>query len=630
MDAHVTARSAESQVIMGTRFSRQNEGWPLNIGIIPKMTRRKSTRIAAQKEKPPTPNERPNESSDDASEPSWTSRPSSPDSASSASGSKPQPRPAKRRKVTKRTTTASVTIKEPNSASRPSIKYTKSDSLSLVQSIFASNTHDGHALPFRPHRPSYHNPMLLSCPSTQTSLLNWFQKEQSTRLMPWRKPFLANPSRADLSRRAYEVWISEIMLQQTRVATVIAYWNKWMAKWPTIEDLAEATEEEVVNMWTGLGYYSRARRIHAAAQKVFGDGEMKGLLPDTVEELMKHVPGVGRYTAGAISAIVFGRAEPMVDGNVMRVLSRQMGLMGDAKGDKRVADVLWEAADRLVKAVAETGGEKSERPGLWGQALMELGSTICTPKPQCAKCPVTESCRAYAEGLALARGFQQDVPDIEDGIECVLCELFEEDDMEVSTSNGNKKRPQQQTSKFFEGFRAGVDKERISTLTAPTSRELETVITHAQKFPLKKPKKQVREEESLVCAIRRVSDGQYLIHRRPDQGLLAGLWEFPSYILPASNDSTPKSRRKQSLDYVSGLVGTTGGYRGELGTVPWLFSHLRLAMHVHLFELDDTDGGIHTPPLKGNQRWASGNNIDLESMGTGMKKCWSLIKASGK
>ncbi|KAK4178051.1 DNA glycosylase [Triangularia setosa] len=594
------------------------------------MTRRKSARIAAQEAKPLIFDESPNRSSDDAIEPSWASRAPSSSSASFASDSESERRPAKRHKVITQTTAVLATIPKHHTTSRPPIKYTKSYSLSLVRSIFSSENHDGRVLPLRPHPPSYHNPLLLSSPSSQISLLKWFQKEQATRLMPWRKPFLTNPSRADLSRRAYEVWISEIMLQQTRVATVIAYWNKWMAKWPTIEDLEQATEEEVVNMWTGLGYYSRARRIHAGAQKVVGDEEMQGLLPDTVEGLMKHVPGVGRYTAGAISAIVFGRAEPMVDGNVMRVLSRQMGLMGDVKGDRRVVDVLWEAADRLVNAVAEKEGEKSEKPGLWGQALMELGSTICTPKPQCGICPVAESCMAYAEGLGLVRGLKYGITDIEDGIACVLCEPLEEDAMEVPGSKGSKKKSQQHTSKYFEGSGTSVAKEKDAARTAPTSQELGMIIAHAQKFPLKKPKKQVREEETLVCAIRRISDGQYLISRRPDKGLLAGLWEFPSRVLPASNDSTPRSRITQSLDYVSEIVGSTGGYRGELGTVPWLFSHLRLAMHVHLFEFDDTDASLEAVPLGANHRWASSDEIEIESMGTGMKKCWSLIKVSGE
>ncbi|KAK4199462.1 putative A/G-specific adenine DNA glycosylase [Triangularia verruculosa] len=565
------------------------------------MTRRKSARIAAQEIKAPTLKNGPEEGSDDATEPPSSSRSLSLDCASFASDSDAEPRPPKRRRVT-----------------------TKSDSLSLLQPVLASAIHHGHALPLHAHAPSYHNPVLLSTPSAQASLLQWFQKEQATRLMPWRKPFLTNPSRADLSRRAYEVWISEIMLQQTRVATVIGYWNKWMVKWPTIEALAQATEEEVVNMWTGLGYYSRARRIHTAAQKVVGDKEMHGLLPDTVEDLMKHIPGVGRYTAGAISAIVFGRAEPMVDGNVMRVLSRQMGLMADVKGDKKVTDVLWEAADSLVKSVAEEEGEKGDKPGLWGQALMELGSTICTPKPQCGKCPITESCKAYAEGLSLARGLKLDTIDIEDGIACVLCEPLVEHAVQVST----KKKRQPQTSKFFETFRATVAGEPDVIGTALTSVELDAIVAHAQRFPLKKPKKQVREEETLVCAIRRVSDGQYLLSRRPDKGLLAGLWEFPSYILPASNDSTSKMRKKQSLKYVASLLGSTARYKGELGTVPWQFSHLRLAMHVHLFELDDADASLQVT-LKTTHRWAFSNDIDIESMGTGMKKCWSLIKASG-
>jgi A/G-specific adenine glycosylase len=335
------------------------------------------------------------------------------------------------------------------------------------------------------------------------------------------------------------------------------------------------------------------------------------------------LPGVGRYTAGAVAAIVFGVAAPVVDGNVLRVLSRQMGVLGDVKGDKAVVEMLWAAATELVEAVAGKG--VNERPGLWGQALMELGSTVCTPKPNCAACPITGTCRAYAEGLALAegRGHGQMVGDIEDL--CTLCGPFEEaeEDGDEVDNDGRKQRTKEgELSRFF----APPAKSTTST-PGPDVRTLSIIINHARKFPLKKPKKSVRQEETIVCAIRR-PDGRYLIHQRPAKGLLAGLWELPSQALPESNGSTAKSRKTKALAFVSGLIAAWNmkkavKHAGELGSVPWLFSHLKLTMHVHLFEVND-NGGL---PAQGPQeRWASVKDIDTESMGTGMKKCWALVK----
>ncbi|KAK4097290.1 DNA glycosylase [Parathielavia hyrcaniae] len=452
--------------------------------------------------------------------------------------------------------------------------------------------------------------------------------------MPWRKPFLppAALSRADLSRRAYEVWISETMLQQTRVATVVAYYQRWMARWPSIWDLAAAREEDVVGMWAGLGYYSRARRVWEAARRVWrrDDGEGGfGVLPGDVDGLMR-LPGVGRYTAGAVAAIVFGVAAPMVDGNVLRVLSRQMGVLGDVKADRTVVEMLWAAAGELVEAFAGDDAV-SERPGLWGQALMELGSTVCMPKPNCAACPITETCRAYAEGLGLAnRGNvglgEGAVADVEDL--CTLCAPFEgaaEDEDEGSEPASKVGRNGGKLSRFFAAT------QTPSQTTPPPgldARTLTVIVNHARKFPLKKPKKKVREEETLVCAIRRASDGRYLIHKRPAKGLLAGLWELPSHILPDTNDSTPKSRRAQALSFAAGLVGHQAAKKvvkhvGEIGSVPWSYSHLKVTMHVHLFEIDETE----SLPRQGPQeRWASSKDNERESMGIGMKRCWSLIE----
>ncbi|KAK0649261.1 DNA glycosylase [Cercophora newfieldiana] len=510
-----------------------------------------------------------------------------------------------------------------------------------------TQTHHPHLHPppnppplFRMHPPSPAPPphlppplLLLSAPS-RTALLTWFSSISSHRAMPWRKPFLppASTPRALLARRAYEVWISEVMLQQTRVATVIAYWNRWMARWPTIEDLAAASEDEVVSLWQGLGYYSRARRLHEAARLVVTDEEMKGLLPREVGVLEARVPGVGRYTAGAIAAIVFGEAVAMVDGNVLRVLSRQLGLLADVK-ERGVVEALWEVAERLVKAAVADGEEEeeegeaaggSERPGIWGQALMELGSTVCTPKPKCVECPVTATCRAYQEGFAWVKG-GKGLVDIEDL--CTLCQPYgeagdadadEEEDTapDLTSQEAESHGKQPTTSAFFETNSAP---NRAATTAALREIELEVIVDHARKFPWRKPKKQVREEEVVVCGIRRRSDGAYLVHQRPEKGLLAGMWELPSYTLPLENDRTIDARKEASRSYVRG---------GEVATVPWAFSHLKLTMHVHMFAYDDQGADQETNGPR--TKWATIDELDEVSMGTGMRNCWELARGLGK
>jgi A/G-specific adenine glycosylase len=527
----------------------------------------------------------------------------------------------------------------------------------------------------RGHTTVYHKPLLLDTKvgcDGRRSLLDWFDSVSTSRSMPWRKAWIDPRAVEDpdelsrqLARRAYEVWISEIMLQQTRVAVVIGYWNSWMAKWPTIEDLAAADPDDVLGAWRGLGYYSRATRIHEAAKLVVRDPKMAGMLPSETAELEARVPGVGRYTAGAISAIVFGHAAPMVDGNVLRVLSRQLGIYGNVKTNKTVIDALWATADTLVKAVAQdvpssddnsdSESEEtttSDRPGRWGQALMELGSTVCTPKPNCGSCPITSTCRAYNEGHILATkpnpqaAQLQDIEDL-----CRLCEPFEDvlgegsgnagDPVEKATATKAKgKSTKKQGTLTAFAFTRSAKSNEIATATnpvqKPNARSLEVIAEHARKFPVKVIKKAVREEETIVCVIHR-ADGQFLLHRRPEKGLLAGLWEFPSYTLPDTNDSAKAARKRKAIDYVSTLLGSKKGgnakVRGlshvsELGSVPWLFSHLKLTMHVHLFTLDDASiSGSPNGQVKPDQRrWDSGPAVEQESMGTGMRKCWALAK----
>jgi A/G-specific adenine glycosylase len=179
----------------------------------------------------------------------------------------------------------------------------------------------------------------------------------------------------------YRVWLSEVMLQQTRVEAVKPYYARWLERFPTLAALAEAPLDEVLKAWEGLGYYSRARNLHRAVREVAE--RYGGRVPDDPADF-RALPGVGRYTAGAVMSIAFGRAEPLVDGNVRRVFARWTD-----DPDPREAE-LWAMAEALVPG---------ERPGDLNQAIMELGATVCTPRaPRCGVCPVRDFCAAYAAG----------------------------------------------------------------------------------------------------------------------------------------------------------------------------------------------------------------------------------------
>jgi A/G-specific adenine glycosylase len=208
--------------------------------------------------------------------------------------------------------------------------------------------------------------------SIRARLLDWY--DAARRDLPWR----AAPGEAP---DPYRVWLSEVMLQQTRVETVRPYYERWLARFPTVQALAAAPLDQVLKAWEGLGYYSRARNFHRAVQEVAA--RHGGRVPADAEAF-RALPGVGRYTAGAVMSIAFGREEPVVDGNVRRVFARWTDDPAPAE------EKLWEMAAALVPG---------ERPGDVNQAVMELGATVCTPRnPRCGDCPVREFCAAYAAG----------------------------------------------------------------------------------------------------------------------------------------------------------------------------------------------------------------------------------------
>ena len=320
-------------------------------------------------------------------------------------------------------------------------------------------------------------------------LLEWFDDHQ--RDLPWRH--VGDP---------YAVWVSEVMLQQTRVATVVDYFENWMERFPTVEALADTAVEEVLEMWSGLGYYRRARYLHQAARQIVD--ECGGEIPAEVDELQK-LPGIGPYTAGAVASIAFGRREPLVDGNVMRVVARLFGIEGPPKRSPANNEI-WQRAEELVDP---------DRPGDFNQGLMELGSEVCTTSgPRCGSCPVRPWCRGYATG-------------------------------DPEQFPGGRDRPEQ------------------------------------------------RPMRARCCVVYRTDEAgnyQFLLRRRPEKGLLGGLWEFPGFECEGTEWPEKALLAGRIQEGIANEGRCPEVEPGEsLGSLTHLFSHRRLKLRVHQWSLDEID-----------------------------------------
>ncbi|XP_023390788.1 adenine DNA glycosylase isoform X4 [Pteropus medius] len=401
------------------------------------------------------------------------------------------------------------------------------------------------------------------------SLLSWYDREK--RDLPWRR--LAE-GEGDLDRRAYAVWVSEVMLQQTQVATVIDYYTRWMQKWPTLQDLASASLEEVNQLWAGLGYYSRGRRLQEGARKVVE--ELEGHVPRTAESLQQLLPGVGRYTAGAIASIVFGQVTGVVDGNVVRMLCRVRAIGADPNSSL-VSQQLWSLAQQLVDPI---------RPGDFNQAAMELGATVCTPqRPLCSQCPVQNLCRAYQrvewEQLQASRSLPGS-PDVE----------------ECASNNGQ------------------------CQLCAPPTEPWDQTLGVAN-FPRKASRRPPRVECSAICVLeqsRALGDTQILLVQRPDSGLLAGLWEFPSVTVEPSG----QHQRKALLQELQSWAGPLPATRLQhLGQVVHTFSHIKLTYHVYGLALGGQTPVTITPP---GARWLTREEFRTAAVSTAMKKVFRVYE----
>ncbi|MCX5769405.1 MAG: A/G-specific adenine glycosylase [Candidatus Hydrogenedentes bacterium] len=304
-------------------------------------------------------------------------------------------------------------------------------------------------------------------PRLRRSLLAWFRRRK--RDLPWRHS--ADP---------YRVWISEVILQQTRVDQGLPYYERFVKAFPNVDALARAPLDRVLKAWEGLGYYARARNLHKAARIV----SQTGRFPATAAEWAE-LPGVGRYTANAIASIAFAERVPVVDGNVQRVLARVFNIT-DSIDAAATRQRLWALAGSLVPA---------KSPGDFNQALMELGARVCVPrKPLCADCPLRARCKALAAGVQEAR-------------------------------------------------------------------------------PVRAPKKQVPHVNSVAAVIQ--NRGRLLIGRRPNSGMLGGLWEFPAF-----------DTRKTLHDAVLNTLGLDVTVGDCLGDVSHTYSHRKVTLRVYRCSLN--------------------------------------------
>ncbi|KAH9897030.1 DNA glycosylase [Cubamyces lactineus] len=373
-----------------------------------------------------------------------------------------------------------------------------------------------------PHTMELH--VLSSPESPRQALLKWYDGVHAVRGMPWRKPYQDSWTTEEKAQRAYEVWVSEIMLQQTQVATVIPYYNRWMERFPTIRDLAASDIDTVNGLWKGLGYYSRAARLLSGAQKAVK--EYGGRLPDNAQDMESNIPGIGRYSAGAICSIAYNQCVPVLDGNVHRLLSRMLALHAPPKA-KQTLDVLWAGASAFVK--------DAERPGDVNQALIELGSTVCKVRdPDCRSCPLQPWCVAYGR----QRQRKRDKGKEDEKLRTGPCNQG----AKVATSPAGHAIP---------------DIEELCTLCEPLPEG-----SPVTAYPMKAEKKRAREELDVVNVIEwrkhaASEERWFLLVRRPEGGLLAGLHEFPTAPnVPESSSSPSTAHVELASSLLSALLVT--------------------------------------------------------------------------
>ncbi|KAM4022657.1 adenine DNA glycosylase isoform 2-T3 [Anomaloglossus baeobatrachus] len=430
------------------------------------------------------------------------------------------------------------------------------------------------------HHSPYHVFTSEETATLRKDLLTWYDRCQ--RDLPWRRRASED---MDLDRRAYSVWVSEVMLQQTQVSTVIDYYTRWMKTWPTVQDLAMASLEEVNEKWSGLGYYSRGRRLHEGAQKVVQ--EFGGQMPRTAEDLQKLLPGVGRYTAGAVASISYGQVTGVVDGNVIRVLCR-LRCIGADFTSPAVTDTLWNLANNLVDP---------DRPGDFNQAMMELGATVCTPKKAlCSDCPVQSLCRAYKK-------------------------------VELDSATSLNKLVNRRASTPI-GLVSDIEECVTSCpLCIQPSDQWDRSLGVAN-YPRKSAKKPSREEQTVTCVWERPGEPgntEYLLVQRPQKGLLAGMWEFPSML--SEKAQTVKERADILCRRLKELSGSEVSVKDLqfVGEVIHIFSHINQTYLVYFLRGFSVKEEDEEHPV---MRWVTRTQFMESAVPTAMKKMADLTIAS--
>jgi A/G-specific adenine glycosylase len=461
----------------------------------------------------------------------------------------------------------------------------------------------------------------------RAALLEWYR--QHRRKLPWRgDPPPWQGSTVDFAQKksakrkqthdfsgevafpvtAYGVWVSEIMLQQTRVEAVIPYWVRWMKAFPSVHHLAEATEEEINSHWAGLGFYRRARLLHTAAKQVVDSG-----MPTTVEGLLK-LPGIGRYTASAVASIAYNISVPVVDGNVCRVLSRLRGIAQHVKAPALKDRHAWELAAAIVN---------DDAPGEVNQALMELGATYCAPAGT-----------GVEEGDPLVDFYWSTK------LSRQAADLYDSSSLEellsLTKEAGNKKQgcqvcAQDGVSVALEQLIAHIDEGDGDDCSTYGHRVL----------PLAPPVVTKREEVFAVAAMSRQRDQSWLLVRRPKSGLLAGQWEFPSACVWTSAQQATKKRplevpfisssaRCEALDELLGELGKSiavarrKNVRSE--PIEHIFSHVRHTMWIEHGIIESFEDDEAWEWNGREVRWMTESDMQQVGITSGVKKILRTVR----
>ncbi|EGG19036.1 mutY like protein [Cavenderia fasciculata] len=448
-----------------------------------------------------------------------------------------------KKKRVKRETVISTTTTTKTSKRRSSIKIkeesdeSEEESESESESELSDSDIDIEKKRKVEHSIKYHQFKADDIKLIRTNLLQWYQKNK--RDLPWRLKSLpikdkdgsVTVKQLTQQEHAYRVWVSEIMCQQTRISVVVDYFNRWMTEWPSVGDLARATLEDVNKVWAGLGYYRRAKHLHLGAQYVVSN--LKSIIPGTPDGLVK-IPGIGPYSAGAISSIAFNNSVPLVDGNVIRVLSRLRAIGSDPK-KKDSIKLHWKLAGDIVDP---------SHPGDFNQSLMELGATVCTiTSPLCNQCPINTICNAKKEMEKDSKTSKTTTTTTTTTKNSISNYFIKQ----TNNNNNTIKKVEEKEEEKEESEPKIMDIEDLCKVCDSWS-DTDSPTTTVCKYPKKVKKTKAREENVQVFIIQDVDTDLFWVVQRPDPGLLANLWESPCHITTLTTATKKKAKTKKDQD----------------------------------------------------------------------------------